>query len=243
MNNIKIVCQEESIYLNKELLPQPMSNYYPDWYKNINTVSTDINKPILSKISKNKTVKSCISFLDIFNTGYYIPAPMDYYLSVDSNGQWSWKTPISYDNENRSTVSIHDNDQFVNHLPRQNNIKQVFKLNMPYYIIADKGINVNMLPMPYSFNKDWHINYGVIKADIVHDINIFLNYTSSNNEILIKQGTPLGIILPYKRNKNNLHISYIEEDKKSKDIITKSKYNFWGKFNNQYFRTHQKRLG
>ncbi len=53
----------EGWYNNEELHPQPISNFVPDWYKNVKP--DNLPGRLLDYTIKRKTVKTCPSFVDI----------------------------------------------------------------------------------------------------------------------------------------------------------------------------------
>ena len=237
-NKFTIVCTDEGIYYNKELLPQPAKNYLPSWYKNIK-VNYDIDeqKPLLSKLFKTKTVKQCQSFMEIFQEGYIIPAPTDYYLSLN-NDIFEWKTPINYKTiYDAGEVQFHGNAQFVEHLPKQANIKGVFKIILPYVAFAPKGYYLKLLPVPYEFNTDFHANYGTQNLDNIFELNIQINLTSDKNEILIKRGQPLALMIPYKKEELEIEYKLLEEEKYYQKRIAKDRFSLVNVFTNRYHKS------
>lgn len=237
MTKIKFVTVSDMLFYEKDLLPQPMSDFVPSWFKNIKTYENDSHHKISSKV---KTVKTCPSFVDVFQEGYVIPAPVDYVFKVKSEDDWSWELPLGFERENKMVdVSIHDDIQMVNHLPKNSKIKKVFKLNLPIRVITPKGYSCRQVPMPYSFNDDWELSYGVIKTDVIHELNLQINIMT-NNEVLIEQGTPLGVYIPFKREKFNLKVTKIDDDIEAKKIINKSYLKLHGKFKTQYFKKYKK---
>ena len=237
-NKFTIVCTDEGIYHNKELLPQPAKNYKPRWYENIKVkYDIDEKRPILSKILKPKTIRQCPSFMEIYEEGFVIPAPTDYYLSLE-NDVFEWKTPINYKTVyDTGEVRFHGNIQFVDHLPNQANIKGVFKIILPYVVFAPKGYYLKLLPTPYEFNQDFHANYGIQNLDNIFELNVQINFTSDKSEILIKRGQPLALVIPYKKEKIDIEYKLLEEEKKYQKIIAKDKFNLINVFNNRYHKS------
>lgn len=237
-NKLTVLCLDESIYLNKDLLPQPAYKYIPDWFKNISIDYTkDKNKPIKSMLEKPLTVKSCPSFVDIFKEGYIIPAPVDYYISLD-NERWEWKTSINYNTlYNTGEVKYHGDLQFVDHLPPQSNIKSVFKIVLPYTIFGPKDYYLKILPVPYAFNKDYHSNYGTQNLNNTYELNIQMNYTSNKKEILIKRHEPLALIIPYKKEKIDLEYDFIDNRNDLRKKLIAQKFGRIGVFKNRYYKS------
>ena len=234
MNNITFVIQDEYLLANNDLHPQPISNFIPKWYKDMQISKTD--KDVKNFINTVFNVKSCPSFLEVYKDGFVIPAPHDYLLSYNSDsGAWSWDTPIKYDDfsliNNGDQVTVHGNDQMLNHLPGTP-FKKIFKLNMPYKIITSKGISVRQMPLPFEYNNEWEALYGIFRSDKVHEVNIQIGYKTANKNILIKQGQPLCVYAPFKRQKYNLQITSVKN--KKAEIIKKNMSKLYSSFNKNF---------
>lgn len=178
-------------------LPQPAENFIPDWFNKVPNYRVDENRILL----KRATTKSCPSFSDTFKEGFIIPAPCDIWLKVEEDGSWAWEASNGY-----VQCEIHHNDTMVNYLPKSSNVRQVFKLMLPFTIHTPKGVWIRQVPMFWNYNSDFHIPYGQFNTNKVHQVNLQILYTSDKNEILIKQGTPLGQYVPFRKEKFNIKL-------------------------------------
>ena len=86
--------------------------------------------------------------------------------------------------------------------------------------------------MPFNFNDDWEALYGIFRSDKVHEVNIQIGYKSTDKSILIKQGQPLCVYAPFKREKFNLKITDVN-DKKA-EIIKKNMSMLYSSFNKNF---------
>ena len=134
-------------------------------------------------------------------------------------------------------VQFHGNIQFVDHLPKQSNIKGVFKIILPYVVFAPKGYYLKLLPVPYAFNTDFHANYGIQNFDNIFELNIQINITSKKNEILIKRGQPLALVIPYKKEHLEIEYKLLEEEKHYQKLIAKDKFSLINVFTNRYHKS------
>lgn len=189
-----------------ELLPEPASNFIPEWYKNVpvkkNIAYSDGYVPQLK--SNYKSVKQCPSFVEVFKEGYVLKAVTDMWFYYDElKNIYRYELPHE---DSFQKIEIHSNDQYVDYLPASSNIKFVFKYASPFLVFTEPGYSIRQMPIPYDFNKDWHSSYGVFKTDKLHEANVQINFTSNKKEILIKQGTPLCVHIPYKRIKTSVKI-------------------------------------
>ena len=225
MNKIKFVSSLPGLTQVDKLRPQPVKNFIPQWFKN--TPAFDMKNDLLGG---SITVKRCPSFVDIFNEGYVIPSPCDIYFSVADNGNWSWRV-----SNKEVLIETHPDFQYLKH--RKTDTKQVFKLINPYYIITPKGYSIRQIPMMWFDGYDykgWYVPYGVIRTDQWHEINQQIFFTSDKNEVLIKAGEPLNVVLPYKREKWKSEI--VEPNKKDLQIIRKKRLNVISSFKGGYMK-------
>lgn len=209
----------------EELRPYPALKNIPQWYKDI-PLDIDNNKYKSKLIPNLRTAKTCPSFIDILQEGFILPAHTDMHFRVEDDGTIEWKTANPSFN-----IELHNNNQFVNHTNTP--IRQVFKIIYPYHVIVPKGYSIRQMPLIWDYNKDWHISYGTFKADKIPEIALQLNYTSTNNEIYIKAGTPLCQYIPYKRESFKMEIG---DYKDYHDIIWQSWHRASTSFKHSYRR-------
>lgn len=211
-NKIRFVAKEPSIDLDVAL-PQPAEKFIPNWFSKVPPFRNEELRSVL----KRGTSKGCPSFIDTFKEGYIIPAPCDIYLRVEDNGTWEWMTgsPLI-------TCEIHNDEQLVDYLPKSSNVRKVFKLVLPFTIHTPRNIWMKQVPMFWDYNPDFHIAYGQFNTNKVHQVNLQILYTSTKNEILIKQGTPLAQYVPFRKEKFDIKI--VKNNKKFQ--LAEDKYIF-----------------
>ena len=215
-NKIIFTTELEGLMEFPELYPQPASKYIPEWYKKLPTevkLKNDFNSKVIPNL---KTIKTCPSFADIFKEGFVLLSPCDLYFRIDNDGFWQWQTP-----DPDIKIDVHEDEQFVNYF-KEKNVRKVFKLVSPWYAITPKGWSIRQVPNIYDFNKDWQVAYGILNSDVEHELNQQIIYTSDKNEILIKKGSVLNYIVPFKRNET-LNYEVKKADKELKNYINKSK--------------------
>lgn len=216
---------------DKEIHPKPAINYLPEWLKN--TPPQIDNGSTAKLLPKIRTVKKCPSFTDIYKEGYILVAPFDIWLSVkivNDKEITEWRTP-----HEELKLDIHDVKQMVNYLPKESNVKQVFKLIYPFKCITPKGYSIRQMPLFYHYNNDWHVPYGVINTDKHHEINLQVCYTSKEEEVLIKKGTPLAHIIPFKRS-SKINMKYKKYNKKLHAKTLSSNFFIFRHFHNGYYQ-------
>lgn len=240
MSRIDFVVTSELLYYADDLLPQPTIKFIPEWFKQIRPILK--NNYQFNKFKYQKNISSCPSFIDVFNEGYVLLAPIDYIIKVDTNGEWAWEVPIKFDKDkgnNIPEVDVHNDNQMVEFLPEGADIKKVFKLNLPLEIFTPKGYSCRQIPFPYSFNSEWEAAYGLLKTDKIHEASLQI-YIKTNKEILIKQGTPLCVYIPFKRKKYKMKVHNYNNSKKYKKLANKNVLRTIGNYRSQYFKLHHK---
>ncbi len=207
-DKIQFISTVEGLESIEECLPKPAKYFIPEWFKNIpNTIPM--------------TVKTCPSFPDYFSQGYIIPMWCDVKLRSDGDG-WNWQTASDIFN-----WEIHSNDQLIDHKKTSFNGVEgqfIFKANCPWRIITPPGWSVLQLPLFYHFNKEWSVLPGIIDTDIYHEINQQVLYHGNDKEVIIKNGEPFVLYIPFKRS-NKLKHKIFYQNEKYKKILNRLNLN------------------
>jgi len=225
-----IFTSKYDLHLSENTKIQPAKKFIPQYFSDM---PTNFIKSEENKRGKNRTAKTCPSFVDVLNEGYVVPAPCDIWLSADGKGEWHWETAKPFD---FIDIVEHSHDQLLNYMPNTN-IKHIFKINSLWDIITPKGWSIRQMPMFYHFNPHWYVSYGIIDTDKYHELNPQILYISKRDEIFISQGEPLCYIVPFKRESLNMKM---EEYSLHEQRLKKSKFDMLGKFNGSFKRNRNK---
>ena len=222
----KFLGTSKEIYysLDSSMHLQPASKYMPQWFKDMPyDYNDDVdNFPINNKelIPNGRTLKRCPSFIDVFKQGYVFVAPCDYWLSYkeETNEFW-WQV-----SNEKFALETHDPNQFQGLVP-ESGVKAVYKVVNTLQMIAPKGYSVWQMPMMYHYkqSQDWYVPYGVIDVDTHHEVNPQIFYASDKKEILIKKGTPLCYIVPFKREATKIVMKPFKGKLRKKVLLSESK--------------------
>lgn len=178
----------------------------------------------------DRTVKACMPFLDAYTIGYIIPAPIDFAIEVKK---------YDYDIKFKMTVSRNFPEKFKEYfslaqhakaqIPEElrfshRTIDSILKFIMPWTIKTPSGYSC-IVTNPLNRNLPFKIIDGVVDTD-EYDLPINLPFYWTNNvdqeETIIKKGTPLAQVIPFKR--ENWKMKVIQEeilsDKKSLKLAT-----------------------
>lgn len=184
----------KDLYYTEEIHPIPMSDYPIEWYESIKAEKLTLDN------EEGKNVKSCPSFIETYKEGYVIPAPTDYRISVHEDGSFFWEVARSFkDTIERDDIEYHYNEQLVNHLPDDFDTKMIIKINTAWKVFTPKGYSIRIMKMPFTSNKNFEPTYGQLRTDKNYHLNFQINIKTNTEEVLIKQGEPLALIVPFKR--------------------------------------------
>lgn len=178
---------------------KPASTNLPDWYKSMPNHIFGDTKNGLSKFNPeapNVTMKGCAPFLDALTTGYIFELFCDVEIRRNETGNLiRWRIP-------EEVVTMHDKDQFPG-FPKSNESEwnDVFKWHNYFNIKTPKGYSClfthpfNRLDLPFRTLT------GVVDTDSYPNAVQFPFQVNELNEdfIVIKKGTPLCQIIPFKR--------------------------------------------
>ena len=226
MQKINYISRNENWIACEEIHPKPITEYVPKWFQDIpNANQYDY-----------RTVKTCPAFIDIYSEGFVVLAPQDYEFTYDKeNETFNWKTGQRLLEGRNDEVDDHLNEQFL-HLYKDHDYKIIFKLNMPYYIITPPGYSIRQYGIPYSSNENWDTTHGTFKADVVHEMNIHV-MIKTLKDFKIKQGEPLAVQVPFKREDYTTEVSHIDEAPKDiKKRFLSSELLLHGKMEKRYWR-------
>ena len=202
----------------------PAKEVIPDWWKRV-------ERNLNPSDPKNKgTIRNCPSMPEFLSQGFVVTLWTDLYVNIEAD-KFQWKTP-----DKIFSFSSHPNIQFKDWLPRhiQDNSSMVLKPNCPWRVKTPPGWSVWQLPMYYHYNPMFEVLPGIIWSDIHHEINQQIFYISNDDEILIKKGTPLNYLVPFKRSEE-LELEIVNYTDVQDQIYT-NWYKVFSKFKNGYLK-------
>ena len=174
----------------------PSKNLIPEWYKNTKNdfISNGKKNPISFLSSKNKNFKLCMPFFDSFTTGYLVLCPADLVVTIDENGSPSinWNDP-----ENRF-ADLRENPNATIPVPNgchPNNFTWTFpaSIKFPKKYSALFTHPLNRFDLPFTTTS------GIVDGDFVFGHGNYPFFIKNGFQGVIKQGTPIAQIIPFKR--------------------------------------------
>lgn len=210
MNKIKFIYLGER-YFNTHERPTPSKTCIPEWFKNMPAFAPSENDPegktiIVENRQSNATAKKCTPMLDAMITGYTITLWSDVQVrNVEGFPRITWRT-------NQDVFEVHQN--YGAHLvPPPTGYENLvlkyltnFKIEVPsgYSVIVRNPAGYNDLP--------FYAIPAIIDSDkSVIDNNIPL-WIKKDFEGIVKKGTPIAQIIPFKRESWKAEFSWITEE-------------------------------
>ena len=167
----------------------PAKKLVPEWYKKVQQ-ETNLHPggPTIP------TIKQCPPVTDMLTSGYIIRCPVDIKL-------FPKQEPANYVGVNAETYA-----QFM---PEQHHWKMCpvdvhgkthwTKIKHGWTVRTPAGYSCLFVQPFFFFNKDITLFPAIVDTD-KHDVPVqFPGYLNSNKETVIKQGTPLMQVIPFKR--------------------------------------------
>ena len=193
--------------INKNLLKDfvvPFPKNIPSYYKDIPRCifHAGVKKFILGE----RTIKSCPGFLNLYKKSILIKWPFDSQYLFDHeriiyqrNGQ-DTNTPVA---------DQHSNAQLLNY---SNDTKYKFLLKLSPMILIHTQLEILAHPCTYEFNNSVkNVFQGVLTKNYAGYLNFFVGIEKDQDELIIKQGTPLALITPLSDKK--IKASYVDPNK------------------------------
>jgi hypothetical protein len=202
----KIIFLGTEEHIESMSVPKPSLQFVPDWFKKSqshlsqNVWSTyDDNGTITG--STTATVKKCVPFLDAMTSGYIIPCPFDIHINVVDTPEGP-NLFMSWGYEDYDFLLSHSLLQLGKH--PESEIKQpggkIFKIMNPWHIVTPPGYSCLFVNPLNHHNTNFNFFSGIVDTDTYNDkVNFPFLWTGGSGEFVIKKGTPLVQVIPFKR--------------------------------------------
>jgi hypothetical protein len=178
-------------------VPETSSRFLPEWYKK--TPST-IDNGGMAFGQPGTTVKKCMPIFDLITAGYMITAPCDIYLDATNPEKLEWSIPMPLLSYQGDMFAIHAPEQYEN-LPinkkiHHKNLLRVF----PFWAVGTpKGYSLLVLQPTYSDSSPLTALQAIVDTDTFITDGHLSFLVEKDFKGVIKQGTPLIQVIPFKR--------------------------------------------
>lgn len=179
-------------------LPEPGTRNVPSWYKDQPPIAgEDPTTP--QNGNMRLTVKKCQAFFDAMAIGYTLKVPVDIYIDT-TDGKVQIQLPAHLQRFSGEIISEHSTEQ-VSHLPIDKDIycDKILRIHPTWMVQTGEGYST-------LFTNPMHQDPTPLKAiDAIIDTDMFWSdghlsfLVKKNFKGIIKQGTPMAQIFPFKR--------------------------------------------
>ena len=223
----------------------PASEAIPDWFKNASRVLPN-SKPY---DGSTITFKSCPAILDSLLQGYILPLWAD--IWVEPSGEeidgmsipsfhWSNYLGGGAYGEPLITANYVGLSKGLLTVDEKSTAPMTWKLNSPWIIQTPKEYSLLVIPPLNNVDSRFEAVSGVICTDMFTSfLNIPFIWTAPPDyEGLIRQGTPLAQLIPFKREVFQQELGFITEDDMNREAACK--HALGGVFRNAYTKLFRK---
>ena len=178
-------------------LPEPATKNVPSWYKDQPAIIGDEQTPDRGQLKL--TVKKCQAFFDAMAAGYILKVPVDIHLDT-TDGKFILQLPGHLNKFRTALISEHGIEQ-VSHLPIDKDIycDRILRIHPTWMVKTEEGYST-------LFTSPMHQDIGPLKAiDAIVDTDTYFTdghlsfLVKKNFKGIIKQGTAMSQIVPFKR--------------------------------------------
>lgn len=229
MKKIKVIPTTRETELSG-IPPSPAIKHIPQWYKSIPPLfnnETKLRFP-LNWETHNATVKKCVPFLDGMTAGYTFVLDDDLLVEQTSEGPFiRWKTDAVL-------ITWHGQEQFDGVPIPKHYHKLVAKWHNDYKLVTPPGYSMLFTHPINRFDLPFKTMTGVVDTDTYAIPVQFPFFLEEGFEGIIKSGTPVAQMIPFKREEWQLEHGTYDADEAYKDVrmvkrtfANSYKLNFW----------------
>jgi hypothetical protein len=177
--------------------PTPASSMIPDWYKKLTPNINGSSRPITKDFLNDKTIKSCVPFLDSIVSGYMLRLPSDINCDISKNGERN----ISWITQDIVPVETHNPEQVGDMPIPEGYEKQVLKFTGSWGIQTPPGYSLLFMHPLGRFDLPFYSLHAIVDSDL-HYVPMNIPFVMKKDfSGIIKRGTPIAQVIPIKRDK------------------------------------------
>lgn len=204
------------------------------------------NYSVKTSSLKEVNIKNCPGIIQYMKNGYVVRAWQDILIESTSDGEsFFYETPTSRKVsrisdlprdilEGEPEIANFEEEVFFDYFPRKNTLKQVLKINTPWYVKLPPGYGALVLPVWYDNEERFSTIPGILETDYLEKLNIQVYWHALGTQEIIKAGTPLAKIIPIKLDSWDLEVRAMNKyDYKKLSVFgTIYRSSFFDKWNN-----------
>lgn len=215
--------------------PKPASKFLPDWYKSQRATAMDDDIALKNGFAAS-TLKRCMPVFDIMTAGYMLTAPCDIFLDATDPEKLSWSVPQALMQFQGDLFSFHSPEQYETY-PFDSSLyhKQLFRVMPTWSIGTEKGYSTIFMNPHHRDDSPLYGVTAIVDTDgFITDGHVSF-WVKKGFKGVIRQGTPLLQVIPFKREAWTSEIVDVEESKKALDRQRKDlRSMFVGAYKNKF---------
>lgn len=209
--------------------PRPAQSYKADWYDKLSAFY-NVDDLYGENHSSNLTIKHCVPFRDSLFAGYIQESWQDINFDITDAGRVNYRFPSEPDIlGHRDHASIPLGEEFF---PIE------FVVKVPWAPETPAGWSV-LITQPFNRPElPFFVPSGIMDSDMLTNTTGEANipiYLRKDAPSMIKSGTPLYQIIPFKRESWTSSVAKYDGDAQKK-IIAKTKQHFWGGYKKYFWQ-------
>lgn len=187
---IKFIARNKKIFTLQQK-PIPAKSYMPEWFKKMALYHPE-KKLTISSATNNMTIKKCPPYVDVLQAGYYVQLHTDVFMTQqDENYQIDWKVkdnPFELHGENSTLIEAPNG--YHSHV-----IKYLWGVipKLP------KGYSLLVIHPQAHQNLPFKTVPAIVDCDTLTFNFTLPVWVSKSYEGIVKKGTPIAQIIPFKR--------------------------------------------
>jgi hypothetical protein len=189
--------------------PIPASKMVPEWYKK--QLSSGSDEKTISKGFIPSTIKKCMPVFDLMTSGYLLLSPCDIYLDASDPNELKYTVPDGIKDVTKNIFASHNREQY-SELPydREYYHKDIFRINPFWSVSTPSGYSTMFINPMYKDETPIDAVSAIVDTDKYISNGHLSFYVRNGYRGIIKQGTPLIQVIPFKRDSWEMSIEDAE---------------------------------
>lgn len=210
--------------------PQPASKFTPSWYKK--QPGTINDEETLPKGFSTVTVKKCMPIFDLMTAGYIITAPCDIHLDATDPNNLSFTVPMPIKQFQADMFASHGFEQYSEYpMDRETDHPMLLRI-LPFWSVkTDPGYSCLFMHPAHADSSPLTAMQALVDTDKFISEGHLSFVVRKGFKGVVKQGTPLVQVIPFKRESWS---SEIVEPELSKQELTSQRLSLRSTFANGY---------
>jgi hypothetical protein len=178
--------------------PQPRGKSLPEWYKR-QSANLHNDEDMAAGIAKT-TIKKCMPIFDGITAGYLFTMPCDVYVDATDSEKLIYSIPHELNKFKGDIFAAHSRQQYEDYpIDPKEYHRDLLRINPLYVVGTEKGYST-LFTQPLNGDiTPIHAFSAILDTDMFISSGYFSFLVKKNFKGIIKQGTPLLQIIPFKR--------------------------------------------